>query len=93
MKKSFKRPVLIVDDDKSVLNLIYEFAEDAFTPICIESAQSARRIIETEQIDAVISDIRMPAEDGISLLKWLKSNHPIIPVIMMIRTLRSKSRR
>lgn len=31
----------------------------------------------------VISDLRLPDSDGIDLLKWLKSTHPSLPLIMM----------
>ena len=33
--------------------------------------------------DLVISDLRLPDSDGIDLLKWLKSTHPSLPLIMM----------
>lgn len=36
-----------------------------------------------EAFDLVISDLRLPDSDGIDLLKWLKSTHPSLPLIMM----------
>lgn len=31
----------------------------------------------------ILSDLRLPDEDGINLLKWLKENHSNVPLIMM----------
>jgi putative nucleotidyltransferase with HDIG domain len=76
--------ILIVDDDyyfRTVLekNLIRRGHRAG----CAENAKNAQQIIGLEEYDLVISDIRMPDMDGIELLKWIKANHPKIPVILM----------
>ena len=47
------------------------------------SVSDAKRRLGEEAFDLVISDLRLPDSDGIDLLKWLKSTHPSLPLIMM----------
>lgn len=47
------------------------------------SVSDAKRRLGEEVFDLVISDLRLPDSDGIDLLKWLKSTHPSLPLIMM----------
>ncbi len=39
------------------------------------SALEAKKIIQKEEIDIVISDIEMPVENGLNLLKWMRSEN------------------
>lgn len=47
------------------------------------SVSDAKRRLGEEAFDLVISDLCLPDSDGIDLLKWLKSTHPSLPLIMM----------
>lgn len=48
-----------------------------------ENGQEALRLLETEAVDLLLSDIRMPVLDGISLLKQLRAAQNPLPVIML----------
>lgn len=54
-----------------------------FVVISSSSVSDAKRRLGEEAFDLVISDLRLPDSDGIDLLKWLKSTHPSLPLIMM----------
>ncbi len=47
------------------------------------SVAEAKRAVEQKTYNLVLSDLRLPDNDGIGLLKWVKENHPALPVIMM----------
>ena len=47
------------------------------------SVSDAKRRLGEEAFDLVISDLRLPDSDVMALLKWLKSTHPSLPLIMM----------
>ncbi|MFB2651682.1 response regulator [Shewanella seohaensis] len=48
-----------------------------------ENGQEALKRLQTEAVDVLLSDIRMPVLDGISLLKQLRAAQNPIPVIML----------
>ena len=50
---------------------------------CAITAANARRIIANEEVDMILSDLRLPDGDGIELLEWMKKNKCRIPLIIM----------
>lgn len=76
--------ILIVEDDITFsLMLTTWLGKKGFVVKTSTSVSDARRKIEAETFDIVISDLRLPDSDGIDLLKWLKDTHPTLPLIMM----------
>src|SRR5690554_5238621 len=78
------KKVWIVDDDKSIRWVL----EKALSRegVDITSFSDPKQVLEKvkqEIPDVVISDIRMPGMDGISLLEKIKQHAPEIPVIIM----------
>lgn len=79
--------ILIVDDEYYIVQGIAKIISESFTEFdCIYEAYSteqAKRIIEKESIDILITDIEMPRENGLSLVSWIYSNaYPIICMIL-----------
>lgn len=76
--------ILIVEDDITFsLMLTTWLGKKGFVVKASSSVSDAKRKIEAEAFDMVISDLRLPDSDGIDLLKWLKDTHPSLPLIMM----------
>ncbi len=76
--------ILIVDDEKKMAESI----RDYFEPEGLESdiasnGEEGRRKLEEKAYDALVSDLRMPGLDGMSLLRWVREEGPDIPVIMI----------
>ena len=76
--------VLIVDDEPDIRNLIGQILGDfGYVVTEVHDAAAARNAVRIQQFDAVLLDIWMPGDDGITLLReWRKSNFNI-PVIML----------
>ncbi len=76
--------VWIIDDDRSI-RWVLERALQQEGIICtaFESGDKALHALKSEKPDAVITDIRMPGTDGLSLLKILNEELPILPIIIM----------
>jgi signal transduction histidine kinase/ActR/RegA family two-component response regulator len=76
--------VLIVDDEADARELFTSILEDAgATVLTASSAAGARPILESEQIDVLLSDIEMPREDGYHLLRdaaAMRHGDRLIPV-------------
>jgi CheY-like chemotaxis protein len=76
--------LLVVDDDKAVLDVLSECLEDEGYGVA--SAQSGREAIDVlanGHIDLVLSDVRMPNGDGYFLLESIRHEDPAIPFIFM----------
>ena len=76
--------ILIVEDDITFsLMLTTWLGKKGFVVRSSSSVSDAKRRLGEEAFVLVISDLRLPDSDGIDLLKWLKSTHPSLPLIMM----------
>lgn len=71
--------VLLVDDQISILSgLISGLNWDALKVSAIRTASNAgqaKEILSKEHIDILLCDIEMPGENGLSLLRWIRSNN------------------
>jgi len=76
--------VWIVDDDRSIRWVLEKALQQA--DMEVQSFQSGDMLLNklnSAQPDAIISDIRMPGVDGLSLLDRVHTDHPELPVIIM----------
>ena len=70
--------VLIVDDDASVCAMLVEYLSDhGYRVRCAGSGQAMREAIESELPDAILLDIHLPGEDGISLARFLRERYDV----------------
>jgi two-component system, NtrC family, response regulator PilR len=76
--------VLIVDDERSMRDFLKILLEKEGHKVAIaESGKRALDILDTQEIDVIVSDIRMPGMTGIELLEAVKGEYPDLPVIMI----------
>jgi two-component system nitrogen regulation response regulator GlnG len=76
--------VWIIDDDKSIRWVLEKALEQANIPCRIfESADPIMGLLEKEKPAAIMTDIRMPGIDGLTLLSQINEAHPELPVIIM----------
>ncbi|MCK5542152.1 MAG: response regulator, partial [Desulfobacterales bacterium] len=76
--------VLLVDDEDGILKVLKIYLQDAgYEVSTADDGQKAAAKIDMEFFDIVLSDIRMPGIDGISLLKHIKKKDPSTEVIML----------
>lgn len=81
---SQQETVWIVDDDRSIRWVLEKTLEqEGIQCRLFESAEALANMIGKEQPTVIISDIRMPGMDGLTLLSQLQKEHPYIPVIIM----------
>ncbi len=76
--------ILIVDDEKNYPKIIGEIlGEEGYTSLTASSGMEALDYLNTEIIDLVLTDVKMPGISGIQLLEKIKEINPDIPVIIM----------
>jgi PAS domain S-box-containing protein len=75
--------ILIVDDDNSQLITLSDILkEEKLHPICCKNAKEALIAISNHDIQVAILDLRLPDDDGITLLKKLKKINPELKAII-----------
>ncbi|MGE5419450.1 MAG: sigma-54-dependent transcriptional regulator [Chloroflexota bacterium] len=76
--------LLIVDDEDSVRDsLLSWFTEDGYLVAAAENAARALQMIESENFDIVLADIKMPGMDGLEMMKRIRMIKPDSIVIVM----------
>ena len=78
-----KPTLLIVDDEKPSREGLRSALERLYDVYLAEDARSANELLTTEKIDVLISDLRMPGEDGLQLIRRARAlAHPPICILM-----------
>lgn len=81
-KKTSK--VLIIDDEQVILNVLSKILECLnYEVLCAHSAEEALELINSVDLDFVISDIDLPGINGLELLKIIKNKVEQLPVLMI----------
>ncbi len=76
--------ILIVDDEKNVLNAIQRgLRKEPYTIYTAESGDKALSIINARDISLVVSDYNMPHVNGLEFLKEIKTMYPHVLTIML----------
>jgi len=76
--------VMIVDDEAALRKTIQAFVErDGHSAVTAGDATQALQVLETNEVDVVVSDIVMPRLSGVALLVRLKHSAPHAKVILI----------
>jgi two-component system nitrogen regulation response regulator GlnG len=76
--------VWLVDDDASIRWVLERALRNGgMAPRAFEAAESALDALRRESPDVLITDIRMPGQSGLELLKKIRAARPELPVIVM----------
>ena len=79
-----KRPtILIVDDERNTREGLQRALQDRYDVLLAEDSQRAVKELESTPIDVMVTDLRMPGGDGISLLRRaLSLTNPPVCIVM-----------
>ncbi|MCC5814685.1 MAG: response regulator [Leptospira sp.] len=72
------KSILIVEDIQSIREGIKDLLSNHYSVYDAENYDTAVEILEKENINLVITDIRMPGKSGLDLVEYIQNNHPDI---------------
>ncbi len=76
--------ILIVDDEPAVASTLKVLLENySYEVQCVVSANDAIKVLKNGEIDVVISDIVMPGNSGLDLVRMMQANDIDVPVILV----------
>ena len=79
-----KRPtILVVDDDRPQRDGLQRALSDRYDVLVADEAQKAGAILEAQPVDVLLTDLRMPGDDGLKLLRRAGSlSNPPVSIMM-----------
>jgi chemotaxis protein histidine kinase CheA len=83
VKSNFKPMILVVDDEEAIHKLLKKMIKMDSLIIDVLNAKQAKCILSFCDPHLVITDVKMPGESEIDLLKDIAKKHVNIPVIMI----------
>jgi len=76
--------ILVVDDEINITKTIKEVLEDyGFSVITLNEGSNTLGILNVEDVDLVLLDLLMPSVNGIEILKEIRKQFPMLPVVMI----------
>lgn len=81
-----KKNVLIVDDEELFLRTVSDglsVYSDEFNLLTANNGKKAIEILKYNELDLVVTDLKMPVMDGFQLLAYMSREHPEVSVIVM----------
>lgn len=78
-----KSTLLIVDDEKPSREGLRAALQNQYDVFVADDARSAIELLESEKFDVLLSDLRLPGEDGLKLIQRAKAlPHPPVCILM-----------
>jgi len=83
MDSTTKSSILIVDDEESICNLLFREFSVKHKCATASSGEEAKRLLDSQSFDLVLSDISMPGTSGLELCEFVNTNFPDTVIIMV----------
>ncbi|MBM4391445.1 MAG: response regulator [Deltaproteobacteria bacterium] len=84
MKSDGKKHLLVVDDEPVILQILKAvFEEEPWKLTLVGAGIEAKRIIEQEHVDLLLTDKNLPDVNGMELLRIAKQKEPLTEVIIL----------
>ena len=76
--------VLIIDDEENLRKLLARVVElEGYTVYQAASIKEGIRVLDKENINIVVSDVKLPDGNGVELVSRIKQDYPVAEVIVL----------
>jgi two-component system response regulator AtoC len=77
------KTVLIVDDDEGMRDTLTAILKREYRVLRVSSGEAALPILNREDVDLMMLDVRLPGISGFEVLRIVKENYSLVEVIMI----------
>jgi nitrogen regulation protein NR(I) len=79
-----KKQVLIVDDEPNLRKILAaQLSRDGYDVLLAEDGEQGLSLLREHHIDLVVTDLKMPKVDGMTLLREALRESPQLPIVMI----------
>jgi len=82
-KNADRARILVVDDENGPRQSLRMLLKEDYDVLMAQDVPAAMTLLEQEQVNLVITDIRMPRQSGVELLQFVKECYPETQVILL----------
>ena len=76
--------ILIIEDEAKMRRLLeLNLADDGFKTLSAGNAEEGLRLLTSDAVDLVLTDLKLPGKSGLELLHSAKQQNPALPVVVM----------
>jgi DNA-binding NtrC family response regulator len=76
--------ILIVEDEAKMRRLLeLNLGEDGFTTLSASDAEAGLKLLRENTVDLVLTDLKLPGQNGLEFLQAIKRHNPVLPVVVM----------
>src|ERR1700728_4364508 len=76
--------ILIIDDEEKLRNLLTRIITlEGFTVIEASNLKAGLKILEKDQIDVILCDVKLPDGNGVEFVKEIKPKFPLVEIILL----------
>jgi DNA-binding NtrC family response regulator len=77
------KTLLIVDDDEGMRDTLTAILKRDYRVLRVQSGEAALTVLNRENVDLVLLDVRLPGISGFEVLRIVKENYGLIEVVMI----------
>src|SRR5688572_18569698 len=83
MSEPRRKTVLVVDDDEGMRDTLTAVLKREYRVLRAATGEAALQMMEKEDVDLMLLDVRLPGINGFEVLKIAKENYPYVEVIVI----------
>jgi len=83
MTEMRKRNILVVEDEVKMQRILEVNLRDTYNVLLANNGEQALDVVKGNDVNLILTDMKMPGKDGLSLLHDVKEFAPDIPVILI----------
>lgn len=74
--------ILVCDDEESIRLLMSEALKDSYEVVEAADGREALQVIDREQLDLIIIDIKMPQTHGLEVIERIRETNKTVPILI-----------
>ncbi len=78
-----KRTILIAEDEEKMGRILEVNLQDQYKILLAKDGEEALRLLRENEVNLLLTDMRMPEKDGLSLLHEVRRLQPEVPVVLI----------